>query len=55
MRNLNGILHLISLAITVPVLALFVYCLGNARDLLAIYWGAVAVFALRFGALPESE
>lgn len=56
MRNINGILQLTSLAITVPVLALFVYCLGNGRDMLAIYWGAAAVFALRFGmTLSESE
>jgi hypothetical protein len=37
-------------------LILIVYCLGTRRDLLAIYWGAVAIFALRFALLlPEPD
>jgi len=49
-------LHVVSLVTTASTLVLVVYCLGAGRDLLAIYWGAVAIFALRFVLLfPEPD
>lgn len=56
LRNINGILHLTSFIATVLVLVLLLHCLRSGQDLLAIYWGATAVFALRFCLVtPEPE
>jgi hypothetical protein len=48
LRNINGILQLTSFLATVLVLVLLLHCVGTGQDLLAVYWGAAAVFAIRF-------
>jgi hypothetical protein len=56
LRNVTRIFHVTSFIATALVLVMVVYCLGTARDLLAIYWGAVTIVAFRFGlSAPEPD
>ena len=56
MRYVSGILHLVSFLAAALALVFLVHCLGTGQDLLALYWGAIAMLALRFVlALPESD